>query len=48
MDFALSDDQVDQLITTGRTLLRDNPDFQRLVASLGGTVGGKTAATPAK
>jgi NTE family protein len=46
--FALSDDQVDQLITTGRTLLRDNPDFQRLVASLGGTVGGKTAATPAK
>jgi len=46
--FVLSDEQVDQLIATGRSLLRENPDFQRLVASLGGTVGGKAAAAPAK
>lgn len=36
--FALSDEQVDRLIATGRTLLRENPDFQRLVRSLGGAV----------
>jgi NTE family protein len=34
--FSLSDEQVDRLIAAGRRLLRDNPDFQRLVAGLGG------------
>jgi NTE family protein len=32
--FALSAEQVDRLIATGRQLLRDNPEFQRLLASL--------------
>jgi hypothetical protein len=32
--FALSADQVDRLIATGRGLLRDNPEFRRLLASL--------------
>ena len=45
--FALSADQVDQLIATGRELLRTHPDYQRLVASLGGVVGVMGAATPA-
>jgi NTE family protein len=35
--FSLSDEQVDRLITAGRELLRNNPDYQRLVAELGGT-----------
>ena len=34
--FDLSDEQVDKLIATGRELLRNNPDFQRLLAALGG------------
>jgi NTE family protein len=34
--FTLSDEQVDHLIAAGRQLLRDNPDFQRFVADLGG------------
>ena len=42
--FALSDEQVDRLIDTGRTLLRENPDFQRLVRSLGGSVPAKPPA----
>ncbi|MCU0924106.1 MAG: patatin-like phospholipase family protein [Burkholderiaceae bacterium] len=33
---ALSEDQVDQLIAAGRALLRTNPEFRRLVASLDG------------
>lgn len=32
--FNLSDEQVDRLIQAGRELLRDNPDFQKLVADL--------------
>jgi len=32
--FVLDADQVDRLIATGRTLLRNNPAFQSLVASL--------------
>jgi NTE family protein len=35
--FSLSDEQVDKLIATGRKLLRNNPEFQRLVATLGET-----------
>lgn len=42
--FALSDEQVDRLIATGRTLLRENPDFQRLVRSLGGKVPAQAPA----
>jgi NTE family protein len=34
--FALSNEQVDKLIATGRALLRNNPEFQRLLASLQG------------
>jgi NTE family protein len=34
--FSLSDEQVDRLIETGRRLLRKNPEFQRLIANLGG------------
>jgi len=34
--FALSDEQVDRLITAGRELLRNNPDFQQFVADLDG------------
>lgn len=37
--FALSTEQVDRLIATGRQLLRDNPEFQRLMASLQGQDG---------
>jgi len=37
--FALSTEQVDRLIATGRQLLRDNPEFQRLLASLQGPAG---------
>jgi hypothetical protein len=32
--FSLSDDQVDQLILSGRTLLRKNPEFINLVKDL--------------
>jgi NTE family protein len=35
--FSLSDEQVHRLIAAGRELLRNNPDYQRLVAELGGT-----------
>jgi len=34
--FALSDEQVDKLIAAGRELLRNNPDFQRFLAGMGG------------
>lgn len=34
--FALSDEQVDRLIAAGRKIIRNNPEFQRLVADLGG------------
>jgi NTE family protein len=34
--FSLSDEQVDRLIKAGRELLRNNPDYQRFLASLGG------------
>ena len=33
---ALSDEQVDKLISGGRELLRKNPDFQRFLAAHGG------------
>ena len=32
--FKLSDEQVDRLIAVGRQLLREHPDFQRLLADL--------------
>ena len=35
--FVLSDDEVDHLRAAGRKLLRQSPDFQRLVTMLGGT-----------
>jgi len=35
--FSLTEEQVDRLITTGRELLRNNPDYQRFVAELDGT-----------
>ena len=35
---ALSGEQVDRLIAVGRELLRNNPEYQRLLASLGGAV----------
>jgi NTE family protein len=34
--FSLSDEQVDRLIEAGRELLRNNPDYQRLLKDLGG------------
>ena len=34
--FSLTDEQVDRLIAAGRTLLRNNADYQRFVAGLGG------------
>jgi len=34
--FSLSDEQVDRLIEAGRELLRNNPNYQRLLADLGG------------
>ena len=34
--FSLTEEQVDRLIEAGRELLRSNPDFQRLLADLGG------------
>jgi NTE family protein len=35
-NFSLSDQQVDILIKGGRELLRNNPDYKRFLASLGG------------
>ncbi len=35
-NFSLSDEQVDRLIKAGRELLRNNPDYKRFLASLGG------------
>jgi hypothetical protein len=32
--FNLNDEQVDRLIEAGRTLLRDNPEFQQLLTDL--------------
>ncbi len=34
--FSLTDEQVDRLIAAGRTLLRNNADYQQFVAGLGG------------
>ena len=34
--FNLSEEQVDRLIEAGHELLRKNPDYQRLLADLGG------------
>jgi len=34
--FSLSEEQVDRLILAGRELLRNNPDFQRLLVDIGG------------
>ena len=42
--FALSADQVNRLIATGRELLRNNPDFRRLLTSLQNTGGAKPVA----
>ena len=36
--FSISDEQVDKLIEAGHELLRNNPDYQRLLADLGGAV----------
>lgn len=46
--FALSTEQVERLIATGRELLRNNADFQRLMASLqdGASPTGLKAAAP--
>ena len=35
--FSLEPAQADELIAAGRALLRDNPDFRRLLEALGGT-----------
>jgi NTE family protein len=40
--FKLSDHQVDELIWAGRNLLLDSPDYQRLVAHVGGTLPERT------
>ena len=44
--FSLSDEQVDRLIKAGRELLRNNPDYRRFLASLGGasTTGNHVAS----
>ncbi len=34
--FSLTDEQVDRLIAAGRTLLRNNAEYQRFLAGLGG------------
>jgi NTE family protein len=34
--FSLSEEQVDRLIEAGRELLRNNPNYQRLLEDLGG------------
>ena len=38
---SLTDEQVDKLIAAGRDLLRDHPDYQRFVASLGGKMSAR-------
>jgi NTE family protein len=47
---ALDDVQIDRLIATGRELLRNNADFQRLLASLHGPAGpaGPAPAAPSR
>ena len=42
--FSLSTEQVDQLIATGRELLRTHPDYQKLVASLGSATANASPA----
>ncbi len=37
--FSLSDEQVDRLIEAGHELLRNNPEYQRLIADLNGVTG---------
>ena len=44
--FKLSEEQVDRLIEAGHELLRNNPDYQRLLAGFGG-VRVQTSSTPA-
>ena len=44
--FNLSEKQVDRLIEAGRELLRNNPDYQRLLADLGGATV-QTSSNPA-
>lgn len=44
--FALSDEQVDKLIATGRELLRSNAEFRRLLASLQKPDGAADAGPP--
>jgi NTE family protein len=48
--FALSTEQVDRLIATGRQLLRDNPEFRRLLTSLQGQAGSSrpTSSAPSR
>jgi len=36
--FSLTEEQVDKLIEAGHELLRNNPDYQRLLADLGGAI----------
>ena len=45
--FALDKSQVAQLITTGRELLRNNPDYQRLLAGLRAQAASRVPAVPA-
>lgn len=44
--FALSTQQVDRLIASGRQLLRDNAEFQRLLARLQGQAGPARVTLP--
>ncbi len=39
--FALSQEQVDRLVSGGRNLLLDDPEYQRAVAALGGSIQGR-------
>ena len=39
--FKLSEEQIDRLIEAGRKLLRNNPDYQRFLAGLGGDASGR-------
>ena len=45
--FNLSEEQVDRLIEAGHELLRNNPDYQRLLADLGGATVQTSTTTPA-
>ena len=36
--FSLTEEQVDRLVEAGRELLRNNPDYQQLLAELGGAI----------